>query len=195
MGTSTNQRSPNTPNWRAAQLAYVEPGLPIDRTIQEVWRAALNQPTGNLLQSLSTEVVSDCLRITVESESREAALARASRHIAQSGEASLGAVIAQRAVALAFAEERDRTTAFASCLFAEASNYLVARDLPGFVGAGGRASSVSEAILFKRAIRDRIMARVEAVPRPKRPGDLARNWAAYVDAVTTGLARTAGGDR
>jgi hypothetical protein len=71
-------------------------------------------------------------------------------------------------------------------LFSEASNYLVSRDLPGFVGSNGRAQTVGQAVELKAAVRSRVEAVVEEVPRP--PTGAGQEWSAYVSAVVQRLA-------
>jgi len=184
MGTSTNQGSPRTPNWRAAQLAYESRDIPLDRALQEIWRAATNQEEGNIAFGLSSPIVARCLEIVSSEGSRDAALAKASSAIALSGEASLASTIAERAVALSFARG-DRVTSFLASLFAEATNYLVSRDLPGFVGAGGRAENVSQALAFKSSLRQRAAEVVAGVRGPEPHG--SRQWKTYVDRVIAQL--------
>lgn len=166
MGTSTSHRSPDTPNWHAAQAAYVNSSVPVERAVQEIWRAATNQSEGDISQQLANPIIAQCLSIAATAQSRTEALTEVSRHVALSGQASLGTEIAQRAVVLSFREGGDRVTAYASSLFSEASDYLVSRDLPGFVGEAGRAKNVSEALTFKAGIRRIVTDVVAAVPRP-----------------------------
>src|SRR5207237_8316383 len=117
MGTSVNQGSPRTLNWRAAQLAYADATLSVERAVQEVWRAATNQPSGDLAEGLAERIVGECLAIAMSADSRDAAIADASQRIASSGQASLAAVLAQRAVALSFRAKTDRASAYTRCLF------------------------------------------------------------------------------
>lgn len=187
MGTSINQRSPHTPNWRAASTAYTSRAISIDRAVQEIWRAATNQPAGDLAEDLSKSIVSDCFRIAVTASSRDEAIRQATMAIAFSGQASLAADIAQRAVVQCFRAPEDRAGAFTRALFAEAGNYLVSRDLPGYVGPEGRAHTVSEAIHFKSEIKSQIAARVAEVPRPAEVA--GRGWQDYVSRVVDLLKR------
>lgn len=183
MGTSVNQRSPSTPNWEAAFIAYETDILPVDRAVQEIWRAATNQPEGNLGVDLGAPIVAECLRIAERANSREQAVQEARRTVALSGQTSLAADIAQRAVTQSFAKPQDRTAAFAESLFAEAGNYLVSRDLPGYVGPEGRTKTVSEAIRFKNTIRERTAAVVNEVPRPTGLSSNASLWRTFVNDV------------
>lgn len=185
MGTSVNQRSPSTPNWNAALTAYETESIPIERAVQEIWRAATNQPEGNLAVDLGAPIIAECLRITEGANSREQALRDVRRTVALSGQTSLAADIAQRAVTQSFTKLQDRTTAFVESLFAEAGNYLVSRDLPGYIGRDQRTKTVSEAIGLKSAVQAETVKVIRETPRP--PGLLSspQPWRTFVnDAIT-----------
>lgn len=185
MGTSVNQRSPSTPNWNAALTAYETESIPLERALQEIWRAATNQPEGNLGVDLGAPIIAECLRITEGANSREQALRDVRRTVALSGQTSLAADIAQRAVTQSFTKPQDRTTAFVESLFSEAGNYLVSRDLPGYIGRDQRTKTVSEAIGLKNALQAEIVKVVRETPRP--PGSLSspQPWRMFVnDAIT-----------
>ena len=47
MGTSVSQASPSTTNWLAVALAYVHDAIPVDRLVQELWRAAQSEPAAD----------------------------------------------------------------------------------------------------------------------------------------------------
>lgn len=187
MGTSVSQRSPSTPNWDAALIAYETDIIPLDRAVQEIWRAATNQPEGNLGVDLGSPIVAECLRIAERANSRGQAVQEARRAIALSGQTSLAADIAQRAVSQTFARPHDRTAAFAASLFAEAGNYLVSRDLPGYIGPEGRAKTVSQAIGLKSVIQERIVAVVNQTPRPSGLSSSSTLWRTFVNDVVTRL--------
>lgn len=188
MGTSKNQSSPRTPNWKAAQLAYADPAVTIDRAVQEIWRAATNQPSGDLTQLLREPAIAECVAISTEAPNRESAVDAVSRHIASLGKASLGLVMAQRAIAQSYGQP-DPVAAFTSSLFAEAGNYLVSRDLPGFVGTEGRAKTTSEAIALKAQLRERVAERASEI-RPPRRAALVDGWSDYVTQVVEHLRKT-----
>src|SRR5688572_22979704 len=97
MGTSTNQRSPRTSNWKAVETAYTHPGTSVERTAQEIWRAAANEPDGGLVQSLSSPAIAQCLKAVLTSNSSTDAAQQIRRLLALSGQASLAGEIAQRA--------------------------------------------------------------------------------------------------
>lgn len=183
MGTSVSQASPQTSNWRVVAATYTSDAIPIDRVVQEIWRAATNQPVGNLAIDLGTPIVAQCLNIAQHATSREEAVRDARRSVAFSGQASLAADIAQRAVVQCFESIGDQAAAFTQSLFAEAGNYLVSRDLSGYVGVGGRAQTVSEAIALKNSLREQIVRTVSSVPLPSDVAREASIWRRYVEEV------------
>ena len=192
MGTSKSQPSPRTPNWRAAQLAYTDPTVSIDRAVQEIWRAATNQPSGDLAELLREPAIAECFAVASAEPTRESAVDAVSRHVAALGTSSLALVIAQRAVAQSYGQPNP-VAAFTASLFGEAGNYLVSRDLPGFVGPDGRAKTASESLALKAAIRERVSTRAAEITPPRQRA-LADAWPDYVSEVV-GHLRKAGGER
>lgn len=186
MGTSINQRSPRTVGWSVVAAAYAREDVPTDRLVQEIWRAAANQPSGDLAKDLEAPLITEIARIASTGGSRAEAVDRAARTAAFSGRNSLAADLAQRALAQSFGEQGDRVAAFTRSLFSQAGDYLVSRDLPGYVGEQARARNVSDAIALKREIRAEIGRRVDGVRRPK---DLSavEAWQGYVARVVRHL--------
>jgi hypothetical protein len=189
MGTSISQRSPSTPGWKAVGEIYSSPDYPIDRAVTEIWRAATNQPEGNIASDLSEPIIAKCFEIVQNARSREDALSRAGRAIALSGEVSLAVDIAQRAISVSFDQPLDRISAFTQSLFAEAGNYLVSRDLSGYIGVGNRAKNVSDAIKFKGAILDHIVQVVRTIPKPSGNASDPSVWRGYVNSIASSLSR------
>lgn len=62
MGTSVSQSSPSTPRWQATQATYSSPEIPIERTVQEIWRAADSQVEENLARDLQAPIIAECSR-------------------------------------------------------------------------------------------------------------------------------------
>lgn len=187
MGTSTNQRSPRTPNWKAVEVAYTHPGASIQRTAQEVWRAAANEFDGGLVSSLSSPIVAQCLEVAQTSRSTIDAAQKVRRLLALSGQASLAGEIAQRAVIIAREKEGNRINAFVRSLFSEATNYLVSRDLPGFVGLSDRVRTVQIATVLKSSIINEVSSNVDAVPKPSGKLSNPKTWQKFVNNVVDNL--------
>ncbi len=186
MGTSVSQRSPSTRPWRITHAAYASSEVPVERVVQEVWRAADSQPEESLPADLSAAIVAECLRIAMTASSRVEAVQDAAQAVAFSEESSLAADIAQRAVVRSFSVPGNRTAAFTRAIFVEAGDYLVSRDLPGFVGVSERMTNIDEAIAFKDGIRETISKAVEDVELPDEIENPA-NWSEYVGRVVSRL--------
>src|SRR5215208_2524088 len=116
MGTSTNQRSPRTPNWKSVEVAYTHPSTTIQRTAQEIWRAAINEAEGGLVSGLRSPIIAKCLEVVQNSHTSTEAAQQVRRLLALSGQASLAGEIAQRAAVIAHATKGNRTNAFVKSL-------------------------------------------------------------------------------
>lgn len=183
MGTSVNQASPRTLNWNAAQAGYRDPGVPIARVASEVWRAALNQEVGNIAKLIAQPIIASLGDLAVRAESPADAARSTALTISQSKQSSLATDIARRA-AIQCVGASDRFSAYSERIFAEATAYLVSRDLPGFVGSG-RTKTVADSIEFKAAVAGHVADVARSVPRPATPD--AGAWARYVDNVVKRL--------
>jgi hypothetical protein len=188
MGTSISHRSPPTPGWNAVGASYSTEAIGADRIVQEIWRAASSQAVGNLPADLSNPLVSKFAEIATASGDRTKALQEAQHLVAAAGTTSLALDIAHRALTQSFSTSGDRTQSFAQALFAQAVNYLVSRDLPGFVGAAGRAHNVTEAIALKNMLTDHTAKLVRTIPISASTLRDASSWRAYVEAVVDRLA-------
>lgn len=188
MGTSISHRSPSTSNWRAATTAYKSPEVGIERATQEIWRAATNQPMGNLVTDLGTPIVARCLQLTIETSSSEDAVREAGKEIALSGQASLAADIAQRAIVQSYRQPQALSNGFVKSLFSEAVNYLVSRDLSGYVGNSERIRNVTDSIDFKKQTREQVESIVDTVHLPEGVERDADKWQTYVSKVVSRLA-------
>jgi hypothetical protein len=183
MGTSTNQRSPRTPNWKSVEVAYTFPNIPVQRTAQEIWRAATQEPDGGIVSGLRSPVVARCLEIVQNSRSAIETAQKVKRLLALSGQTSLAGEIAQRAAVIAHQSRENRTNAFVKSLFSEASNYLVSRDLPGFVGTADKVRTVQTATALKTSIVREVSTNVSSVPKPSGKLTSPRNWQKFVNTV------------
>lgn len=184
MGTSVSQRSPQTLNWRLVEAGYTREEIPIDRLTQEIWRAAQNQPEGNLFRDLADPIIAQCTGIIGQAESRMDAIQQIRRAVLQTGKTSLAVEIAQRAAILAFQSTGNRTNSFVETLFSEAGNYLVSRDIPGFVGLG-RLSNISDALALKNNIKSNIIQKISEVPKPAGSISDTSVWRDYVNRIVT----------
>ncbi|MBI4535679.1 MAG: hypothetical protein HY708_05325 [Ignavibacteriae bacterium] len=111
------------------------------------------------------------------------------RLIALSGESNFATDIATRAAVTGFQASGDRRMNFVSSLFSEAVDYLVSRDLPGYVGLGDRIKDVSSSIRFKQDIKRRVIEIVQGYPAPENVESTASEWRAYVGLISDALAK------
>ena len=161
MGTSVNQSSPKTLNWDAVHAGYRNREVPVDRIASEVWRAATNQPVGDLANLLSAPIVAKVGQLAVRAKNVSDLTREATSEIVRTKSSSLAADIARRAAVQCMAS-RDRTPAYYQRLFAEATSYLVARDFPGFVGSG-RVRTIPESLQFRAAVEEHVATVVNRV--------------------------------
>jgi hypothetical protein len=180
MGTSVSHPSPKTRNWEAAQATYKSDDFPVERVLREIWRAATNQESGNLAEQLSAPIINRLREITEKGGTTLEVASAINREIALSRQNSLGVEIARRA-ALQSINAQNRSQAFNERLFAEASNYLVSRDLSGFVGSEFRNKNVTDSIQFKQAVTNAAIQTVKAVETSSTVSE--SNWGEYTSAV------------
>ncbi len=186
MGTSVNQRSPETPNWRIVQRAYEDPKIPLERVLQEIWRASTNQPEGDLVGQLTRPIIAQIGEIGA-SKASPAEVARAVSELVSREKAScLGADIARRA-AIQCAGKEDASSAFVVRVIAEATNYLVSRDIPGHISPGKRLATVSDAREFSARLINEAVAQASSVSASK--SDLGATVKTIVDRIRNGGAR------
>jgi hypothetical protein len=188
MGTSINQRSPRTSNWKIIEMSYKNKNFPIDRLTQELCRAAINQQEGNIFRDLSAQTISKCISIISISNDRYDAIQKIRKEVLASGNISLACDIAQRSVIPAFNAPSNITQTYIVSLFSEVANYLVSRDLPGNIGLG-RVNNVSEAIVFKNEIKNTIAKKVAEIPFPSNQYKDTKAWSAFVNDVVNHLTK------
>lgn len=183
MGTSTNQRSPNTPNWRLALAAIGSQMVPTDRQSEEIWKAVSAERGDHLYREIGSELLALAASIAREAKSPAEAVSTFNRSIIESHAAGLTLDLGRRALARAVASGTG-PGGFASELFSEITSYYVARDLPSFVGAAGRVATTTECIKLKDDLR--YIARRAAQESGPVKSDV-RGWRTYVRSVLTAL--------
>ncbi len=183
MGTSVNQSSPKTVNWSAAHAGYRDE-IPVERVVQEIWRAATNQPEGDLSKLLAQPIVARLGQIAIEGKNAVQVAMAASKEIAHSKEASLAADIAQRAATQSVRSE-NRVQGYTERLFAEACNYLISRDLPSYVGGANRNRTVADSLQFKNLVLHATISAVQSVGGADFSS--TERWRTYVRTVVNRL--------
>jgi len=186
MGTSISQRSPDTPNWRLAQNAYTDPDMPVSDALREIWRAASNENETNLMSHLARPEIASFAELAVLASSPSEAFEQVSTFVSDRKVASVAADIAKRAVVQSAGTDNPREFFFQR-LFAEATNYLVSRDLPGYVKVGGKFGNVSEARQFTQEMMNTAADAVRHTPTPVIMQD--DDWSRYVRAVVSTIRR------
>jgi len=180
MGTSVSHRSPDTHNWHAVAASYLSEDFTVERINQEIWRAATNQPSGNLPMSLAEPIIAECLKTVMDSSSAQEAVHDVSRLIAVSGKANLATDIARRAAVSSLIESGNRRMNFIKYLFSEVVDYLVSRDLSGYVGWGDRIRDVSSSIVFKRDIKKEVKHIIDNNPARENIETNSESWKTYI---------------
>ena len=175
MGTSVNQGSRATPGWRAAAAGYRSKAVPLERIVQEVWRAA-SRDTEGAVELLQSRGVYDCLRAVLENDTAAGAIRRIDESLPAEGQASFVTDLAKRAT-LSLPREVVSAESWTGQLLAQVTDYFVSRDLPNYVGTGGRLLNPSAVAAFKGEIRD--VVRGACAGLGPGPGN-HREWRRYV---------------
>lgn len=186
MGTSVNQSSPRTLNWSAARSGYRDPSVPVERVAAEIWRAAGNQPLGNLADLLSRPIVATIGQLASQARSGVELARKSAFAVAQSKQASLAADLARRA-AIQSVGAANPLRAYSERLFSEATSYLVARDLPGYVGIG-RAKNVAQSVEFAAQVAKHVADVARSIETPSQI--TTQSWATHVRTVVDSLRRS-----
>jgi hypothetical protein len=168
------------------QSVYDRPDISIDEALREVWRAASNRSEANLAALLSEPIIGRFAGIADSAASPSEAFQEANRFVADNKVASLASEIAKRAVIQSAGTELPQQR-FLERLFAEATNYLVARDLPGHITPGSRLQNISDARRFSQSMMD---TAIDAVRRTQPPTSTDDNgWSTYVQSVIQTIRR------
>jgi hypothetical protein len=140
MGTSRNDRSPDTPPWRLTLASLGAAGVPAERQGQEIWRAALADRGERLRDQLGQAFVGEVCRLAARAKSATEALGDFDRLAHERRAVGLAVEMARRALARAAASQGG-LRGFSGEFFAEATSYYAARDLPSVIGRSNRIES------------------------------------------------------
>jgi hypothetical protein len=182
MGTSSNQPSPKTPNWRLANAVLGVPSAGPERQRQEIWRAAMSDQGDALVDALGDPLLANACALSKLSISPSKAIERFEQSLLDSQNAGLILDLGKRALIRTVVAKKG-AVGFASELFAETASYYASRDLPSFVGAKGRISTTSDAIELKNQIRGHTRKIAMMFPVKSDP----RGWKNYVSKVLDAL--------
>ena len=183
MGTSSSQRSPNTPNWQLANAVLGRGDVSLQRQSEEMWRAAAADREGRLAGELGGEVLAAAGSIAAAARSPQEAAALFHRQVQAQKSAGIVVDIGRRALIRAVAQGSG-AAGYAAELFSEAASYYSSRDLPSYVGAPGRVESTSDSVALKSGLQGIAReAAAAAGPPPAEPGA----WGGFVGRVLTHL--------
>lgn len=176
MGTSRNDRSPQTLAWRTALAVLGTSDTPADRQCTEIWRAVAADRGTKLEREFSNAVFAEACRLASAQGPVQEAVRAYNEVVRYVSDAGLAVDMGRRALARS-AAEKGGAKAFVSELFAEAVSYYASRDLPSFVGATGRVHSSTECIDLKDSLRQITRERVMSAGDP---GASAKSWGQFV---------------
>lgn len=183
MGTSSSQRSPNTPNWQLAVAVLGREDVALQRQSEEMWRAAAADREGRLADELGGDVLAAAGAIASTARSVREAAALFQRQAQEQKSAGIVIDIGRRALVRAVAQGGG-TAGYAAELFSEAALYYASRDLPSYVGAPGRVARTSASVALKAGLENMAREVVRAAgPPPAGPGP----WRGFVSQVLTRL--------
>jgi hypothetical protein len=147
--------------------------------VAELWRAATADRDGVLRRELADPLLARAADIAAASSGDpRAALEQYDRDVAESRSANFALEFGRRALARAALHETG-VEGFGAELFAEATSYYVARDLPGFVGSPGRVQGAKAALTLKADLQKSAREIVSTATPATEP----KAWVRYVDAA------------
>ncbi len=186
MGTSISQASPRTESWEILRKLYIDADIPIDRVVQEMWRADRREED-SLVSLLATDVISQIFAIACQDNEPSAISSIIADEASNWNEVSLSIDIACRA-AISSTHSEARAVSFISNVFGEAADYLASRDIPGLVGLGTRIKNIPESAEFKANLVRSTKERAAEIAKNNQ-FLASESWKEIVSDVVYGLAR------
>lgn len=177
MGTSSNQRSPDTPNWRLARALIGNDSAPVERQSGELWRAATSDHDAGLLEFLCSPRTFAAATLTQVAATPRDAANSFFEIVKGSGNAPFLDAAASRALLRTVAKKGDARQ-FAGELLSEAVAYYASRELPSYLGRAGRVKSASGSIELKAKLGEIACNACAAVEG--RPARDAESWASFM---------------
>lgn len=154
MGTSVSHPSPATLGWQAVAACYRNDSVPAERAVNEIWRAAQHE-SSPIVDDLFSNAVFICQEAVRVSNNPSIAVKKATTEIfAQQGN-SVIAEIARRSIPIAF-HAPDKLRGWQSTFFEQVTDYLMSRDISGYIGKNYRNKTISELSLFKNTIKKEV---------------------------------------
>jgi len=182
MGTSVSQPSPRTTNWSPVHAAYRSKDIPEQRVIKEIWRAFDNEPTP-ISATLKAEVFYDCYKTIGEAQDMRAAIRQFDALLLEKKHNSIIAEFSKRAIPAAFYTD-DRMGSWKASLFVQVTDYIISRDISGFVGEGNRNRTIGDVIKFKDLIAESVSIIVRS---DQGMINSKRDWNTFVERIVRRL--------
>ena len=179
MGTSRNDRSPETPNWRPVLASIGNPLVNVERQNLEIWRAAFAEKGALLERELGSSLLASACSYISQDLPLHTALARFDETAREIGESSFVLDLARRAF-IRCSSRKESVPSFVGETFAELVSYYASRDLSSFIGAKNRLSNVAESVQLKERLRSITKHQVAVAGEPTTDPE---GWKQYVRRV------------
>lgn len=176
MGTSISQSSPRNTNWSPVHVGYRSKDIPEERIVREIWRAFDNELVP-ISTTLKGEAFYDCYNTIKSAQSVERAFQLFDSLLMEKKYNSIVVEFSKRALAISFISG-DPVANWKSSLFSQVTDYVISRDISGFVGDKYRNKTIGDVIKFKDAITEN----VDAIVRTDHEEiNSKREWNSFVD--------------
>ncbi len=178
MGTSINQHSPRNPRWKPLHTTYENDKIPEENVLKELWRAADN-PTEAVRWSneMKSDIIYSCYEIINSSDNFQEALSKFNNEVFSTKTNSIAAELAKRAIPNAY-QSSNPSAEWTNKIFSEITNYIISRDISGFVGEKFRNKTVKDLDAFKQ----RLNSNLNEILRMQKKGIKTRkDWNGFVD--------------
>lgn len=156
--------------------------MPFQRVIQEIWRASQSQPNP-LTQYLSGPSIFLCYQAVKESENSSQAISRTRQALFETKANSVVTELARRAAIQAFHSDKPHE-AWRAALFSQVTDYLVSRDVSGYVGDRFRNRTIPDIIEFKATLLNQVREIVSGIRDD--PGS-PESWSRFVQSAVSAL--------
>jgi hypothetical protein len=151
MGTSINHASPDVTIWNVVAACY-DKNIPLEQTATVLWRAVTTQ-NDILVRQLKSETVAALVQQEVVQDRK------LRQTVGLPKENTIASELVKRSVQIRTAGGYKADSSLAG-VFRQLTDYFVARDISGHVGARHRCKTFVEVRTFKQQLGDVIAAKV-----------------------------------
>ena len=179
MGTSVSQFSPRkSKKWNPVHVCYTNDNIPEDRVLTEVWRAADN-PSEQVQWSdeMKSDIIYSCYETVKSSSNIQEAMSKFRDNILSSKSNSIVAEFAKRSIPFAF-QGSNPANDWVNKFFSEVTNYVVSRDISGFVGEKYRNKTIKDLDGFKKRLSGNLNQILQSQQKDIRS---QKDWGAFID--------------